>query len=341
MTRLLQAMAGGRHGGAESFFERLTVAFARAGLVQRVVIRREAGRAALLRAAGIDPVELEFGGPFDFRTRPALKRAIAAFKPDIVLSWMSRAARAVPKGDFVHVGRLGGYYDLKYFRTCDHLAGNTRAIRDWIVAQGWPAERAHYLPNFVDAEPQPPTDRASLGVPAGAKLLLALGRLHENKAFDVLIDAMVRLPGVHLWIAGEGPLGAMLAARARRMGVAARVRFLGWRRDGAALLAAADILVCPSRHEPLGNVVIEGWAHGRPVVAAAATGPAALIEDGRTGLLVAPDDAGGLAGALGRVLADRALGDSLAAAGRKAYEADFTEQAVVARYRAFFDRVAR
>ena len=125
------------------------------------------------------------------------------------------------------------------------------------------------------------------------------------------------------------------------MGVAARVRFLGWRRDGAALLAAADILVCPSRHEPLGNVVIEGWAHGRPVVAAAATGPAALIEDGRTGLLVAPDDAGGLAGALGRVLADRALGDSLAAAGRKAYEADFTEQAVVARYRAFFDRVAR
>ena len=339
MTRVLQAMAGARHGGAEAFFERLAPAFSRAGVVQRVVIRREPARAAHLRAHGIEPVELDFGGAFDFTTRPALRREIAAFAPDVVLSWMSRAARAVPKGDFVHVGRLGGYYDLKYYGGCDHLIGNTEDIRDWIVAQGWPRERVHYVPNFVDAEPQPVAERARHATPQDAPLLLALGRLHENKAFDVLIDALARVPGAHLWIAGEGPLDGVLKTRAQRAGVAERVHFLGWRRDAPALLAAADVLVCPSRAEPLGNVVIEGWAHGRPVVAAAAKGPAALIADGRTGLLAPVDDAAALAQAINRVLGDRHLRESLASEGRKEYEASFTERAVVARYLDFFRRV--
>jgi glycosyltransferase involved in cell wall biosynthesis len=332
-------MAGARHGGAEAFFERLTIAFGRAGVAQRVVIRREPARAALLRAHGIEPVELDFGGAFDFRTRPALKREIAAFAPDVVMSWMSRAARAAPKGDFVHIGRLGGYYDLKYYRSCDHLIGNTEDIRDWIVAQGWPRDRAHHVPNFVDAESQPPADRAQHATPKDAPLLLALGRLHENKAFDVLIDALARVPGAHLWIAGEGPLDALLRQRAKRVGVSPRVHFLGWRRDAPALLAAADVLVCPSRAEPLGNVVIEGWAHRRPVVAAAAKGPAALIADGRTGLLAPVDDPDALAQAIQRVLADKALRESLASEGRKAYEASFTERAVVARYLDVFQRV--
>ena len=107
-----------------------------------------------------------------------------------------------------------------------------------------------------------------------------------------------------------------------------------------ALLAACDLLVCPSRHEPLGNVVLEAWAQGRPVVAAAAQGPSALIDEGGTGLLVPRDDAGALAEALARVLADRALAARLAAGGRAAYEAAFTERAVVAGYLQLFEAVA-
>ena len=74
-------------------------------------------------------------------------------------------------------------------------------------------------------------------------------------------------------------------------------------------------------------------------MAAAGAGPAALIEDGRTGLLVAIDDPAGLARASRRVLADAALSRRLVVEGRSAFEADYTEDAVVARYRAFFDRV--
>jgi glycosyltransferase involved in cell wall biosynthesis len=187
----------------------------------------------------------------------------------------------------------------------------------------------------------PPISRADLDTPEGAPLALALGRLHPNKGFDVLIEALARAPGIYLWLAGEGPERAHLEARAERLAVASRLRFLGWRDDTAALLATADMLVCPSRHEPLGNVVIEAWAAGKPVVAAASAGPAALIRDGVTGLLVPVEDADALARAMTRLSENRSLRMDLAAAGREAYAAEFSEGVVVGQYRDFFERVAR
>jgi glycosyltransferase involved in cell wall biosynthesis len=253
---------------------------------------------------------------------------------------MNRATRLCPRGDFVHVGRLGGYYDLKNYRRCEHLIGNTRDIVAYVVRSGWPASRAHYLPNFVPEMTALPIARASLDTPEGAPLALALGRLHPNKGFDVLIEALARAPGIYLWLAGEGADRAQLEARARNLAVANRVRFLGWREDTAALLAASDMLVCPSRHEPLGNVVIEAWAAGRPVLAASSTGPAALIRDGATGLLVPVEDADALARALMRLTENPSLREELAASGRAAYVAEFSESVVVAQYRDFLERVA-
>jgi glycosyltransferase involved in cell wall biosynthesis len=239
----------------------------------------------------------------------------------------------------IHVGRLGGYYDAKYYRHCDHLIANTEDIREWLIGEGFRADTVHFLPNFVSAMPAPAVARAGLGTPDGAPLLLALGRLHANKAFDVLIEALAAVPEAWLWIAGEGEARAALEQRAACLGVAGRVRFLGWRSDVPGLLAAADLLVCPSRHEPLGNVVIEGWAHRVPVVAASSRGPRALITDGRDGLLVPVDDAPSLAAALQRLIAEPTLRAALAQAGRARYEASFTESAVVQQYRAFFARV--
>ncbi|MBM3518063.1 MAG: glycosyltransferase, partial [Alphaproteobacteria bacterium] len=202
------------------------------------------------------------------------------------------------------------------------------------------AARTHYLPNFVDARPAAPLARQALGCPETAPLLLALGRLHANKAFDVLLRALVALPGAHLCIAGEGPERTTLTALARTLGVADRTGFLGWRDDAPALLATADVLVCPSRREPLGNVVIEAWAHGCPVVAAAAAGPAGLIRDDASGLLVPVEDVAALAAAITRALADAGLRRRLIAGGRAAHAADFTEEAVVRRYLEFFGRIA-
>ncbi|MCC7276176.1 MAG: glycosyltransferase [Alphaproteobacteria bacterium] len=333
-------MAGARHGGAEAFFVRLAAALHRAGLPQRVAIRRDPDRAAALRAQGIEPVELPFGGWLDFRTGRALRRLAAQWRPRVVVGWMNRASALLPEGPFVRVGRLGGYYDLKYYRRCHHLIGNTEDIVAYVVRAGWPADRAHYLPNFVDAAPAPAADRARLDTRADAPVLLAAGRLHPNKGFDVLLTALAAVPDAILWLAGEGPERAALSRRAAELGITDRVRLLGWRDDVAALYGAADVLVCPSRHEPLGNVVLEGWARGVPVVAAASAGPAGLVRDGETGLLVPVDDADALAAALRRVLADPTLRARLADAGRAEHARRFTEAAVVGRYLDFFARIA-
>jgi glycosyltransferase involved in cell wall biosynthesis len=339
--RLLQAMAGARHGGAEAFFVRLAIALQRAGQTQQLLIRRDADRAAALRRGGVELAELPFAGRLDFATRLGFRRAIARHRPEVVLTWMNRATRLCPRGDFVHVARLGGYYDLKYYRRCDHLIGNTIDIVAYLERQGWPKERAHYLPNFVSAATAAPVARASLATPEAAPLVLALGRLHPNKGFDTLLAALVEVPGAYLWLAGEGELRDTLARQARLLGLEQRLRFLGWRDDAAALLAAADLLVCPSRREPLGNVVIEAWAAGVPVVATASEGPLALIDDDETGRLVPIDDAPALAVALREVLADPALATRLAEAGRAAYEAEYSEARVVTLYRDFLEQVAR
>lgn len=339
--RVLQSMAGAQHGGAEAFFVRLVIALHKAGLEQRVVIRRNRDRAQHLSAAGIAPRQLRFGGKLDFTTRLSLAGEIRSFKPDVVLSWMSRAASFAPKGGkrFRHVGRLGGYYDLKYYQSCDYLVGNTPDIVDYIVRSGWPAERASYLPNFVNAETAPAVNRKGLSTPASAPVILALGRFHHNKAFDVLLEAARALPDVYVWLIGEGPLHEDLKEQAVITGIAPRVRFMPWVADPAPYYAAADVVVCPSRWEPLGNVVLEAWAQGCPIVAAAAAGPQQLIETGHNGLLVPLEDPGALARAVHQVLNDGKLAARLAAGGRASYQADYSEAKIVARYMEFFRTV--
>jgi glycosyltransferase involved in cell wall biosynthesis len=340
MPRLLQALAGAAQGGAELHFLRLCLALQRAGVEQRVAIRPHPKSLEVLRAGGIEPVTAPFGGLLDRQTGKILREVIADFRPEVALTYMSRASAAMPKGDFLHLGRLGGYYNLKYYRNCDHLICVTPDLKAHCVAHGFAAERIHIIPNFVeDRGATPPQDRAALDTPADAPLIFALGRLHDNKAFDILLRALPLLPGAYLWLAGDGPLLMPLERQAARLGIEGRVRFLGWQHDSAPFFAAADVFVVPSRHEPLGSVVLEGWMHSRPMVAAASQGPGWLVADQENGLLVPVDDAGAMAAALQRLIDDPQLAERLAQNGRATFEQGFTEAVAVRRYLELFDRL--
>jgi glycosyltransferase involved in cell wall biosynthesis len=334
---VLHLLGTAGEGGAETYFVDLVKALKRAGVTEAAVIRGNAERETRLKAAGVPVKVLRFGGPIDILTKPAAAGFAALQHAKVAMAWMNRAARHTPRGPWARIGRLGGYYSLKYYKNFDHLVANTEDIAEWIVGQGWPAGRVTCIPNFAAAPPQgAPVPRASLATPDGVPLLLAMGRLHENKAHDVSLHALTQLPDAHLWIAGVGPLEAKLKGMAEALGVSDRVRFLGWRSDASALYRTADVCIFPSRFEPLGNVVIQAWAHGLPVIAAESQGPKALIQDGRDGLLVPVDDADALAASVRRLLADAGLRQRFVEAGARRVEAEFSEAAVVGQWKTLF-----
>ena len=181
-----------------------------------------------------------------------------------------------------------------------------------------------------------PIPRQTFFTPDTVPLIVALGRLHENKAFDVPLEASQS--NAYLWIAGEGPRREELEKMAENLAVKPAGPILGWRDDVAALLQTADLFVCPSRHEPLGNVILEAWAQNVPVVAADSYGWD-LIEHLVSGILVPIDDSAMLAKAIRLVIEDDRLSADIARQGRVAYEAEFTESAVVGQYLQFFQEI--
>ena len=333
---VLHLLGSSNDGGAETYFTSLVSALQQSDVRQAAAVRAHPAREQALARAGVPTTVLPFGGLFDRRTKSRVQALARSQGAHVLLAWMNRAARHSPQGDWARIGRLGGYYDLKYYRGFDALVGNTIDIRDWIVRRGWPAETALYIPNFAADQKALPLLREEFDTPDKAPLLLSMGRLHPAKAHDVTLRALRELPDAWLWIAGSGPLEAKLKALARDLGVHERVRFLGWRDDAAALYRTADVCVFPSRYEPLGNVVIQAWAQGVPVIAAASQGPAALICHGEDGLLVPVDDPRALAREVGRVLDERPLRFQLVENGRNRVEAEFSEAGVVQQWRELF-----
>lgn len=338
--RILQAMAGASHGGAEIFFERLTIALNDKGVLQQLLIKPDKNRLLRLSSAGLDIKTAPFGGKLDFKTKIIFKDVLENYRPHIVFTWMNRATGFCERSNkYLHVARLGGYYNLKYYKNCDRLIGNTPDIVQYLIKNGWDKNRAHYLPNFVELKADEPISRRSLGIPDGVKILFSLGRLHENKAFEVLIRALKNLPDVYLILAGTGPLEEWLKKLAEIEGVASRIVFTGWIDNPYSFFELCDALVCPSRHEPLGNVIIESWAHSKPVIAAASQGPLQLIKEGENGLLFGIDKIDELTAKIKIILDNDALRQNIAKQGFADYDSNFSKKQVVEKYMNFFKSI--
>jgi glycosyltransferase involved in cell wall biosynthesis/aminoglycoside phosphotransferase (APT) family kinase protein len=213
----------------------------------------------------------------------------------------------------------------------DRYLAVSREIADELVERlDWPAEKVEVAYNAVDvaraAVAAPPGLREQLGGGETRPLVLTPARLDAQKGHPVLLEAIAELPDALFLFAGEGPERGALEARAAELGVAERVRFLGRRDDIPELLAACDVFVLPSLYEGSSLAVLEAMAADIPVVSSAIGGTEELIEDGRSGLLVAPGDAPALAAALRRVLGDAELRRNLAARARERVDAGLTRE---------------
>jgi len=316
--KLLQILLSQSEAGAETYFEKVAAAFEeRSDVEQRLIIEAQVSREQRLSRVGCDFDTLPMGklGKALFYNSK-LKASAKQFDPEVTFTWVNRASRKAPPTRGITVGRLGGYYDVSNYTRCNHLVVNAPDLVRHVMEGGWPEDAVSLISNFGDTPSGLNVDAAIPEIPSGVPVLFLPGRLHWKKAQDVLIRALPKIREGHLLIAGDGPTEQELKELAQAEGVASRVHFLGLRKDIVNLFKRADVCVFPSRFEPLGNVVLESWSQGVPIVAAASSGPAWLIDEDTNGLLFPVDDVDACAQRVNAILADPSLGVRLAQAGK-------------------------
>jgi len=337
--KLLHVIAGAPVGGAETFAQDAILALAEQGVRQRVITRPHPIALARYAAAGVEVIPRAFGLADRLLGAPAIRREAQAMGADLVHAWMSRAAASIPAAmPCPVIGWFGDYYKLRHFKRCDHYMAVTPDIVRYILGEGARPHRAGLVNTFGTLPESPPVDRAALDTPPGATVILVLSRMHAVKGIDTMLHALTEVPAAYLWLAGDGPEASHYRALSDSLGLADRVRFLGWRTDRKALLEACDICALPSRYEPFGTVIVEAWAMRRPLVAAAAAGARQYVTHGETGLVSPIDDAPALAANLRRLITEPNLSARLVEGGYAAYKRTFTRETVTARLMAYYER---
>jgi glycosyltransferase involved in cell wall biosynthesis len=216
---------------------------------------------------------------------------------------------------------------------CDRLVALSPVIADELRRAGVPDDRIISIPNGVEVDesagprdPDPDVLR-----------LVYIGRLHPQKGVDVLLEACAlaapRIEGrLSLRIVGDGPARRPLEDQAKALSLGGVVEFVGEVGDPNPEIDGADVFVLPSRTEGMSNALLEAMSRGRAVVATAVSGSQGIVSDGRSGLLVEPDDPAGLADALESLSRDRRQCLRMGETARAEIRRHYSLEQVAARY---------
>ena len=226
--------------------------------------------------------------------------------------------------------RVGPYrfVERTITRRARRVIAITESLKRFCVERvGLPEAKLHVIRYGLNEPPRAWGANPPLELGDGP-VVAAVARLAPQKGVDVAIRALPAIrrehPDAVLAVLGEGPERAALEELARSLGVAAAVALPGRVGDMAALYRRAELVVHPVRWEGFGLALLEAMLAERPVVASAVSAAPEIVEAGRTGLLVPPDDAGAFAAAVSSLLADRARAAELGRAGLERARAEFS-----------------
>ncbi len=312
---------------------------------------------------GVRVLRIEQRSSYDPRLVGRLHERLTAVGADLVVTHDYKAnfvgRRAARLGAIPWIAVAHGYtaedlkvrvfeaLDRRALRRADAVVVVSEALRERLRRGGVPEDRLHGVDNGIDvarvieaAEASRDRARAALGASEGDALVVALGRTSPEKGQDLLLEAFARLaesrPALRLALVGDGPLLEGLARRADAAGLRERVALPGWRDDGPACLAVADVVVMPSRSEGLPIALLEALAVGTPVVVTDVGAMADVVEGGSAGLVVPPNDVAALADAIAATLDFPGAARARAALGRRRVETRYGTRAQAARLEALY-----
>ncbi len=229
--------------------------------------------------------------------------------------------------------RNGGIYGR-----ADCVVSNSRTALECARSAGVRMRRSEVVNNIIPAH-----NRAKPAEVVGVPRILAVGALIPVKAYDVLLEALAKLDragyAFEFLLAGDGPEKPALEAQCTKLGLSARVRFLGGVENVPSLLATGHLLVHPSRSEGLSNAILEAMAEGLPVVATAVGGTPEFLSDGKNGLLVQPDQVSELADRISQLLDNPLLRGQFGSSGYELVRERCSAEAIAARYESIYNSI--
>jgi len=287
-----------------------------------------------------------------------LRKLLAEQQPHVVQTFLyhanivgTLAARVLRRPRIVNGIRVADpsrwrqRWELWLNRRVDKVVCVSQSVAEYCERQvRLPAGKLVVIPNGIDAEAYPATpsfDLADLGLPAGRRAIVCIGRLHQQKGVDRLIRlaprVLSRLPDYDFLLVGDGPARTKLDALATSLGISDRVHFAGWRPDVPEILAASSLLVLPSRWEGMPNVVLEAMATGLPVVSTRAAGVVELLGPLCEGQTVEVDDPSGFADGVIDLAGDTRKAEEIGRQNRERVCAHFSLGAMVAAYERLYE----
>jgi glycosyltransferase involved in cell wall biosynthesis len=337
--RILNIIAGAEFGGAESFFERLTMSFEmKKNIDQTVIIKENKTRYNLLKKNIENIKQIKLFNNLNPFCLFKVKKIISEFQPNIILTWMNRASNILPTrkhSNEINVGRLGGFYKIKNYVKCNYLITNTPDLKKYVITKGWDPKYVEYIPNFVS---QSKNLNLDLGF-SKEKTIICMGRFHKNKAIDLLIKSMPFLSTFNLAIVGNGKLKNSYDTLIKQFDLESRVKIFEWSRNISEYLNSSCVLVCPSRHEPFGNIVVDGWAHRIPVVVADTGGPGKIVKHKYNGLKFESENIFDLVSKIKELDSNATLRKRVVTNGFNEYKKNYSEDVIVSKYLNFFKRI--
>jgi glycosyltransferase involved in cell wall biosynthesis len=332
--------------------------------VRPIVVAPAGGRlAAALAEAGIERIDWPKDGRHD---AGALADVLRDRSIDIVhANSLMTVAAASAVGDVLGIPAVAHVRDIMTLSAAqrdriNRLAGVVAvsdAVAERLAAQGIDRQRITRIYNAIDLDRMqrnatPGTFRRELAV-GNDRLVGCIGQIALRKGQDLFLDAAARVAGqiadARFVIAGERysnkpesrAFEADLVERANTPPLACRTHLLGYRDDIPSLLTDLDVLVVPSRQEPLSRVLLEGLATGAAAVATAVGGTPEILVEGEHGLMVPPDDPERMAEAITRLLGNPSMCDKMRTAGPPRAREMFSPPRQIEALRKLYDRIMK